>query len=85
MVGSEKKGRGIWKNHLYEVDRFEAEDMMGEIESVRVSEVAVPTEKLNEMVAVVVPGKYREQRECELYRFCLHCCAERLGLDLSRE
>ena len=53
MVGSEKKGRGVWKE-LNEVGGFEAEDMMGEIESVRVSEVAVPTEKLKEMVAVVV-------------------------------
>ena len=34
VVGSEKKGRGVWKNHLYEVDGFEAEDMMGEMESV---------------------------------------------------
>jgi len=56
VVGSEKKGRGVWKNHLYEVDRFEVEDMMGEIESVRVSEVAVLTKKLKEMVAVVVLG-----------------------------
>ena len=36
--GSEKRGRGVWKDHLYEVGGFEAEHMMGEIESVRVSE-----------------------------------------------
>jgi len=49
MVGSEKKGRGVWKNDLNEVDGFEAEHMMGEMESVRASE-----EMLKEMVAVVV-------------------------------
>jgi len=56
MVGSEKKGRGIWKNHLNEVDGFEAEDMMGEIESMHVSEVIVLTERLKEMVGVAVLG-----------------------------
>ena len=41
---------------MYEVDGFAAEDMMGEMESVRVSEVIVLTEKLKEMVALVVLG-----------------------------
>jgi len=54
MVDLEKKGRGVGKNDLYEVDGFEVEDMMGEIESVRVSEVVVPTEKLKEIVALAV-------------------------------
>jgi len=54
MVDSEKKGRVIWKNHLNKVDGFEAEDMMGEIESVRVSEVMMATEKSKEMVALEV-------------------------------
>jgi len=36
--GSEKRGRGVWKNHLYEADGFKVEHMMGEIESVQMSE-----------------------------------------------
>ena len=55
-VGSEKKGKGVWKNHLNEVDEFEAEYMMGEIESVHVSEVMVPAEKLKEMIALAALG-----------------------------
>jgi len=33
-----REEEGVWKNHLYEADGFEVEHMMGEIESVQVSE-----------------------------------------------